>query len=76
MSRTWALGPLVGTALTMPIFDGGRNRANLDRSYAALEESVAGVQRNVNGDYDATWLQLTEEYRAHVITTIPGGVRR
>ncbi len=39
-ARTWALGPLVGTILSMPLIDGGRNRANLDRSYAVLEESV------------------------------------
>ena len=46
-SRTWALVPLVGTALTMPIIDGGRNQANLDRSYAALEESVAEYRQRV-----------------------------
>lgn len=46
-SRTWALGPLVGTALTMPVFDGGRNQANLERSYAALEESVAQYRQQV-----------------------------
>ncbi|HWZ70686.1 MAG TPA: efflux transporter outer membrane subunit [Casimicrobiaceae bacterium] len=46
-SRTWALGPLVGTILAMPLIDGGRNRANLDRSYAVLEESVAGYRQQV-----------------------------
>lgn len=46
-SRTWALGPLLGTVLTLPIFDGGRNRANLERSYAGLEESVAGYRQQV-----------------------------
>jgi multidrug efflux system outer membrane protein len=46
-SRTWALGPLLGTALTMPIYDGGRNQANLDRSYAVLEENVAGYRQQV-----------------------------
>lgn len=46
-ARTWALGPLIGTALTMPLFDGGRNRANLERSYAVLEESVAGYRQKV-----------------------------
>ncbi|HEY3073607.1 MAG TPA: efflux transporter outer membrane subunit [Burkholderiales bacterium] len=46
-SRTWALGPLVGTMLTAPIIDGGRNRANLDRSYGALEEAVAGYRQQV-----------------------------
>ncbi|HUG76250.1 MAG TPA: efflux transporter outer membrane subunit [Burkholderiales bacterium] len=46
-SRTWALGPLFGTLLTMPIFDGGRNQANLERSYSALEEAVAGYRQQV-----------------------------
>ncbi len=46
-SRTWALGPLFGTILTVPILDGGRNQANLERSYAVLEESVAGYRQQV-----------------------------
>ncbi len=46
-SRAWALGPLVGTILAMPLIDGGRNQANLDRSYAVLEESVAGYRQQV-----------------------------
>ena len=50
-SKTWVLGPLAGTLLTAPIFDGGRNRANLDRAYAALEESVAGYRQRVLGAF-------------------------
>lgn len=46
-SRTWALGPLLGTMLTVPIFTAGRNQANLDRSYAVLEESVASYRQTV-----------------------------
>jgi outer membrane protein, multidrug efflux system len=46
-ARTWALGPLVGTILSMPLIDGGRNQANLDRSYAVLEESVATYRQQV-----------------------------
>lgn len=46
-SRTWALGPLVGTILSLPILDGGRNRANLERSYGALEEAVAAYRQQV-----------------------------
>ena len=46
-ARTWTLGPLLGTVLSMPLIDGGRNRANLERSYAALEESVAGYRQQV-----------------------------
>jgi outer membrane protein, multidrug efflux system len=50
-SRTWALGPLFGTILSMPIFDGGRNQANLDRSYAVLEESVGVYRQTVLGAF-------------------------
>jgi multidrug efflux system outer membrane protein len=46
-SRVWALGPIAGTILTLPIFDGGRNQANLDRSYAVLEESVGAYRQTV-----------------------------
>ena len=31
----------------MPLLDGGRNQANLDRSYAVLEESVATYRQQV-----------------------------
>jgi len=50
-SRTWALGPIAGTILSMPIFDGGRNQANLDRSYAVLEESVGAYRQTVLGAF-------------------------
>jgi len=46
-SRTWTLGPLFGTMLSMPLIDGGRNQANLDRSWAVLEESVADYRQRV-----------------------------
>jgi multidrug efflux system outer membrane protein len=46
-SRTWLLGPLVGTILTAPIIDGGRNRANFERAEAALQESVAVYRQQV-----------------------------
>jgi outer membrane protein, multidrug efflux system len=36
-SRLWSIGP----SISLPIFQGGRNRANLARSRAAYEESVA-----------------------------------
>ena len=41
------LGPLIGTILTAPIIDGGRNRANLERTEAALRESVALYRQQV-----------------------------
>ncbi|WP_225984448.1 efflux transporter outer membrane subunit [Noviherbaspirillum aerium] len=42
-SRTWVIGAL----LSLPVIDGGRNRANIARSEAALEESVAGYRQSV-----------------------------
>ncbi|WP_374583790.1 efflux transporter outer membrane subunit [Pseudoduganella sp.] len=42
-SRSWVLGAL----LSMPLIDGGRNSANISRSEAALEESVAGYRQTV-----------------------------
>jgi multidrug efflux system outer membrane protein len=46
-SRTWTLGPLFGTILSMPLIDGGRNQANLERSLAVLDESVADYRQRV-----------------------------
>lgn len=57
-SRTWLLGPLFGTILSMPIIDGGRNQANLDRSYAVLEESVAAYRQTVLGAFTEVEDQL------------------
>ncbi|MEO7414476.1 MAG: efflux transporter outer membrane subunit [Opitutaceae bacterium] len=42
-SRIWSVGP----SLYLPIFQGGRNRANLERSRAAYEESVAQFRQRV-----------------------------
>ncbi|MGH8807064.1 MAG: efflux transporter outer membrane subunit [Noviherbaspirillum sp.] len=42
-SRSWVLGAL----LSLPVIDGGRNRANIARSEAALEESVATYRQSV-----------------------------
>lgn len=46
-SRTFLLGPLVGAALTLPIFDGGRREAGVARARAAYEEEVAGYRQTV-----------------------------
>jgi multidrug efflux system outer membrane protein len=46
-SRTFLLGPLVGTALSLPIFDGGRRQAGLDRARAVYEEDVANYRQTV-----------------------------
>ncbi len=42
-SRSW----LLGAALGMPLLDGGRNSANVARSEAALDESVANWRQTV-----------------------------
>ncbi len=42
-SRIWSLGP----SLSLPIFAGGRNRANLKRSQAAFEEAVARYRQRI-----------------------------
>ena len=42
-SRTWLLGAM----LSLPIIDGGRNKANIARSEAVLEESVATYRQSV-----------------------------
>jgi outer membrane protein, multidrug efflux system len=46
-SRTFLLGPFVGTALNMPIFDGGARSANLANSRAKYEEDVANYRQQV-----------------------------
>ncbi|HSI96111.1 MAG: efflux transporter outer membrane subunit [Methylophilaceae bacterium] len=46
-SRSWLLGPLLGTALSLPIFDGGRNKANLARADAGYETQVANYRQQV-----------------------------
>jgi multidrug efflux system outer membrane protein len=42
-SRTWSIGP----SLSLPIFAGGRNRANYKRSQAAFDEVVARYRQQV-----------------------------
>ncbi len=42
-SRTWSLGP----SLSLPLFAGGRNRANYRRSQAVYEEAVAHYRQQV-----------------------------
>ncbi|WP_432823601.1 efflux transporter outer membrane subunit [Trichloromonas sp.] len=42
-SRSWALGP----AVSLPVFEAGRNSANLERAKAAYEETVAEYRQQV-----------------------------
>ena len=46
-SRSWVLGAL----LSLPVVDGGRNRANIVRSEAALEEAVGAWRQSVLGAF-------------------------
>lgn len=45
--RTFLLGPLVGTALSMPLFDGGRRQADVARARGLYEERVAQYRKTV-----------------------------
>jgi outer membrane protein, multidrug efflux system len=46
-SRAFLLGPFAGTALTLPIFDGGRRQAGLDQARAKYDEDVAQYRQQV-----------------------------
>lgn len=46
-SRTFLLGPLVGTALTVPVFDGGARDARLVEARARYDEEVANYRQQV-----------------------------
>lgn len=46
-ARAW----LVNAVLSMPLFDGGRNKANITRAEAALDESVASYRQTVLGAF-------------------------
>lgn len=46
-TRSFLLGPLTGTALTLPIFDGGRRKADLAFARARYDEQVAQYREQV-----------------------------
>lgn len=46
-SRTWALGPLAGALIAAPLFDGGRNKANLAGAEAELDAEIATYRQTV-----------------------------
>ena len=46
-SRTFLIGPLIGTVLSLPLFDGGQRQAGLDRAKAKYEEDVALYRQTV-----------------------------
>lgn len=43
--HSWALGQAAGTALTLPIFDNGKNFARLDAAKFSYEEAVANYRQ-------------------------------
>jgi multidrug efflux system outer membrane protein len=59
-SRTFVLGPLVGTALSMPIFDGGARKGNLANARAVYEEEVANYRQQVLGAFREVEDNLSE----------------
>jgi multidrug efflux system outer membrane protein len=50
-SRTWTLGQMAGDALSMTLFDSGRNIARVDFADAAYKETVAGYRAQVLGAF-------------------------
>jgi multidrug efflux system outer membrane protein len=46
-SRSWLLGPLVGTALNMPLLDGGRQKAEVAGANATYQGLVANYRQQV-----------------------------
>jgi multidrug efflux system outer membrane protein len=46
-SRAFLLGPLAGTSLNIPIFDGGRRKGNLANARAVYDEDVANYRQQV-----------------------------
>lgn len=46
-SRTWLLGPATGTLLSVPVFTGGRNSANLAAAKSSFREAVANYRGQV-----------------------------
>lgn len=46
-THTWALGQLAGSALSMTLFDSGRNAARLDAAKGAYEEAVGNYRAQV-----------------------------
>jgi multidrug efflux system outer membrane protein len=53
-TRQWAFGP----SLSLPIFEGGRNKANLERSKAAYDEAVANYRQQVLAAFQEVDLNL------------------
>jgi multidrug efflux system outer membrane protein len=58
-SRAWSIGP----SIYLPLFQGGRNRANYQRSKAAYDEAVAGYRQAVLNAFREVQDALTASQR-------------
>jgi multidrug efflux system outer membrane protein len=58
-SRAWSISP----SIYLPLFQGGRNRANYQRSQAAYEEAVAGYRQAVLNAFREVQDALTASQR-------------
>ncbi len=46
-SKVFLLGPLAGTALSLPLFDGGRRKGGVRHAHAVLDEATATYRQRV-----------------------------
>ncbi|MDC8758928.1 efflux transporter outer membrane subunit [Janthinobacterium fluminis] len=72
--NTWSIGPL---AVTLPLFDGGRRRANVDAAAARYDEAVAnyrGSVRQAVREVEEALVNLasTDERGGHAQTALAG----
>jgi multidrug efflux system outer membrane protein len=79
-SRTWFLGPFIGGIVSVPLLDGGRNKAALERARAEYEEAVAQYRQRVLvafGDVeDALGGLRSLELQAESVTELVGAAVR
>ena len=57
-SRAFLLGPLAGTALTLPLFDGGRRKAQVRGAEAQFDQAAADYRQTVLGAFQSVEDQL------------------
>lgn len=60
-NKTWALGQIAGSALSMTLFDSGRNLARVDAADAAYQESVANYRAEVLQAFKEVENALTDQ---------------
>lgn len=60
-NRTWALGQVAGNAISMTLFDSGRNIARVDAADAAYNEAVAKYKADVLNAFREVENHLSEQ---------------